>query len=117
QPGHSATQQTSTSHGQADTQQEKPALGNQTDMGDQTELNVAGDQPTTTPSDTSESEEQDPSRAHSNSTADTRGNSPYTTKAGRVDSAGVASAGRKEDADGPSNPTTSQKSGRSDSNQ
>lgn len=110
-------QSSSTSRGQADPRKEKPALGNQTDMGDQTAQNVAGDQPAPSPSDTTQRKKQDPALAHSNSTSDRTSNSPYTTKAGRVDSGGVAGTKKREGEDSPGEPTTSQKPGSSDSNQ
>ncbi len=82
-----------------------PALGNQTDMGEQTEQNVSGDQPTKEPRDTSNGEDE--TASYSNSPADTTHRSAYGSKAGRMDTGGVASTGRNENATGPSDPMKS----------
>ncbi len=74
----------------------QPALGNQTDMGDQTATNVAGDQPAKTPPD--RKERRDEAAAYSNSPSDKTNRSQYGSKAGRMDSGGIASTGRDENA-------------------
>jgi hypothetical protein len=79
----------------------KRALGSQTDEGDQTDLNVAGDKPTHTSPDAKKS--RDESIAHSNSTADHTNRSAYETKGGRLDSASGTISGSKEEPQGPSN--------------
>ena len=84
---------------------ENRALGNQTDMGDQTAKNVEGDQPTQTPAD--DEKRRDTSVSHSNSTADQTSRSAYGTKGGRMDSGGVASSGSDKNPEGPSDPMTS----------
>ncbi|HEY3991847.1 MAG TPA: hypothetical protein VGM01_03100 [Ktedonobacteraceae bacterium] len=61
------------------------ALGNQTELGDQTELNAGGDQPTFEPA--KESLEHNEERKHSNSSADHH--TTHTTKAGGRDPAGL----------------------------
>ena len=60
------------------------ALGNQTELGDQTELNVAGDRPKHEPAE--ETHEHDEELAHSNSSAD---HAAYKTKTGERDPAGL----------------------------
>ena len=61
------------------------ALGNQTELGDQTELNVGGDQPAFDLAE--ESLEHDEERKHSNSSADHH--TTHKTKVGDRDPAGL----------------------------